>query len=63
MVDRSLAARSALGSVRAEGIEPSADVVAAIEGHAAGRVSDRQLAAVEQQVVDRYRARAVTINR
>ncbi len=58
MVDRPLAARSAVGLVRAEGLEPSPEVVAQLEAHATGQVMTQDLKAYEQQLLAQHRTRA-----
>lgn len=51
MGDRRAAAGNALASVRAEGLEPGADVEALLTAWAAGKVSDRQMDAAERAIL------------
>lgn len=51
MVDRRAAAENALASVRAERLEPGADIEALLSAWAAGKVSDRQMDAAERAIL------------
>lgn len=49
---RKTAAADALGSTRAEGIEPSPQTLAVIERWAAGELSDADLEQTEREIVE-----------